>query len=408
MSDEQPIRLNLGGGTVAVPGYTNIDRKTGGEAYPLTGYADGTVDAIRASHILEHFSRKQTLDVLTDWARALKPGGLMQIAVPDAKVIGRQISETIEYDQRTSLLMAYLTGGQTDENDFHQSMFTPESLAAVMKAAGLADIKPWTSDVQDCAALPISLNLQGRKGATVPTPTNAPRRVKAAALLSAPRLGFTEHMFCCLEAAKPLGLTIHKYTGAFWEQGVQNMLEKCIDDGMDWAITLDYDSIYTPGDLQTVLELMAEHPEADAVVPVQIKRENDGLLLVVLGEDGQCREAHLDEFTGDLTRVDSAHFGLTVLDLHKLATMPKPWFHSQPNEEGRWKTGRMDADTGFWRKWKQAGHTLYQANHVRLGHAQLMVTWPGEEMKPIHQYLTDWQENGKPASVQKCERGEAT
>jgi 2-polyprenyl-3-methyl-5-hydroxy-6-metoxy-1,4-benzoquinol methylase len=58
----------------------------GDEALPAASRpgnrADGSVDVIRASHILEHFPA-QVPAVLKHWAAKLKPGGVLKIAVPD-------------------------------------------------------------------------------------------------------------------------------------------------------------------------------------------------------------------------------------------------------------------------------------------------------------------------------------
>ena len=78
----EKIKLNLGAGDIPIDGYISIDRKTGQEAYPLA-YEDGSVDEIRASHILEHFGLREISAVLKNWWDKLKPGGLLKIAVPD-------------------------------------------------------------------------------------------------------------------------------------------------------------------------------------------------------------------------------------------------------------------------------------------------------------------------------------
>ena len=82
-----PVKLNIGSGSSELPGYTNIDCKRGGEAYPLTlngkPFEDCSVESIYSSHCLEHFSHRITEQVLREWIRVLKPGGLLQIAVPD-------------------------------------------------------------------------------------------------------------------------------------------------------------------------------------------------------------------------------------------------------------------------------------------------------------------------------------
>ena len=78
----EKVKLNLGGGEVEIPGYVNIDRKNGQEAYPLE-YADESVDEIRASHLLEHFPHSKSVEVVREWARVLKPGGILKVAVPN-------------------------------------------------------------------------------------------------------------------------------------------------------------------------------------------------------------------------------------------------------------------------------------------------------------------------------------
>ena len=63
---DTPLRLNLGAGRVRIDGWTPIDRQFGSEAYPLKDYADGSVDEIRASHLLEHFPFAEVPRVLAE------------------------------------------------------------------------------------------------------------------------------------------------------------------------------------------------------------------------------------------------------------------------------------------------------------------------------------------------------
>jgi len=50
-----------------------------------------------------------------------------------------------------------------DADDFHKTLFDKDRLTRLMVAAGLVLIEPWSSELKDCAALPISLNLCGMK-----------------------------------------------------------------------------------------------------------------------------------------------------------------------------------------------------------------------------------------------------
>ena len=42
---------------------------------------------------------------------------------------------------------------------------------------------------------------------------------------------------------------------------------------------------------------------------------------------------------------------------------------------------------------------VYQANNVRIGHIQRVITWPSPGGQTVHQYLDSFEKDGKPASV---------
>lgn len=65
--------------------YDHIDFQTSAE--DLHMIEDGSVDEIYACHILEHFKRFEIDSVLREWARVLKLGGLLRVAVPDFQSI---------------------------------------------------------------------------------------------------------------------------------------------------------------------------------------------------------------------------------------------------------------------------------------------------------------------------------
>lgn len=161
-------RLNVGCGEHPRKGYIGIDRKHGGEAHPLA-FNDGTpvpneyADEIRASHVLEHFSHTATANVLQDWIRALKPGGILKLAVPNFEWIAREYLEGEDDPEKPVPLIAYLMGGHTDENDIHGAIFDGPALTQLLEDLGLEDVQPWEGDPEDCSGLPVSLNLQARK-----------------------------------------------------------------------------------------------------------------------------------------------------------------------------------------------------------------------------------------------------
>lgn len=152
------MKLNLGGGGIPIEGYTDLDRKNGQDIYPLA-YRDASVTEIRASHVLEHFGHHKVQEVLNEWVRVLEPGGVLKVAVPDFEKIAAWYQE----GHPELPLQSYLVGGQTDDNDYHKSVFDVRLLDKCLRAAGLTDIKSWSSEIQDNASMEVSLNLQGTK-----------------------------------------------------------------------------------------------------------------------------------------------------------------------------------------------------------------------------------------------------
>lgn len=382
------MKLNIGAGDVDLPGFTPVDRKCGREAFPLDE-ADCSVEEIYASHVLEHFRSCQVPDVLKEWVRVLKPGGRLRVAVPDFELICRTLLEAPQADRR--LIYAYAYGGQTNDDDFHKSGFDAGSLRGLLCWAGLRRIRHWKSQAEDCAALQISLNLEGTKTLPITTP-----EIRAA--MSTSRLAFTENMFSANGVFSPRGIDIIKHTGAFWGQCLDRVLTGELESGFDgWFVVLDYDTVFNGEIFDELCYLMATHPEADAIAPWQAKRESDHVMFWATEAEGKKKEQlTAEDLDRELLPVDTAHFGLTLLRSRCFENLPRPWFREIPDSDGRWGDDRTDPDIFFWNNWKKAGYSLHIATEVSIGHCQQMVTWPNRRLQPIHQYLANYQEHGPP------------
>lgn len=374
-------KLNLGCGDIEIDGYENIDLKNGQNAYPLDCQSE-SVDEIRASHLLEHFSHGEILDVLKNWVDKLKPDGVLKIAVPDFNKI------TEDYQQnRPQNYMGYIMGGQTDENDYHKSLFDKNTLTALMESAGLTNITEWTSDIKDCATLPVSLNLMGTK--------SSQRTVKrtVAGVMSMPRLAFSDTMDCIMTEMLVRGIPVHKGTGVFWSQVLTRMIEQQVEKGVDYIITVDYDSWFRYSHIQQLLSLMENYPEADAIFPMQMRRDGDCPLMGLADEDGQfLKSIHRDTFQKDILPIRTGHFGLTVFRTSAFEKLKKPWFVGVPGPDGGWGKGRLDDDIYFWNNWTDCGLKGFVAPNINIGHLQMLCTFPGtidDDFKCIHTHMGD-------------------
>ena len=382
------VRLNIGSGDVKIKGFTNVDRKAGKEAFPLD-HPDNSVDEIRASHILEHFGHRQTMAVLQDWVRALKPGGRLRVAVPNFDYIVDRYKD----GQSNEPLEMFLMGGHTDPNDVHGAIFNRNKLKTLFKAVNLRRVKVWADNVKDCASLPVSLNIEGYKHRTdepeVPRPIG--ERMNVHAVMSTPRLGFMDNFFSCYQALIPHRVKLKKYTGAFWGQCLTRVMEEVIEDGADIILTIDYDTVFTKEDVETLLELMEQHPEADAICAMQSARTRDLPLFTIVDENKKALpNVDADKLRGDLLKVYTAHFGLTAIRVKSLLEVERPWFWGQPDEENRWSDKKCDDDIWFWKQWDKANKTIFMANRIPVGHLEMMVRWPSKDLSVMYQHPNEW------------------
>lgn len=369
------IRLNIGAGDTVIPGFTAIDRKLGTEAYPLA-YADDSVEEIRCVHMLEHLSFGEALQALEEWRRVLRPGGRLRISVPDV----RKIAFRMEADPTWAY---YLMGGQMDANDFHKSAYDEHRLRGYLEQFGFHDVRPWSSENTDLAAFDaISLNLEGVKGDKPETQ----KEVKVRATMGLPRVGWNDAWLSITEALHALKIPIETHTGCFWGQNMQKGFERALDEGIDWILTLDYDSMILPQHVARLIDILSKRPDIDAIAALQMRRGAETPLFGIAGQS----EA---EITWEPVQVDTAHFGLTLIRVECLKDMEKPWLWAKPDENGEWGEGRRDDDITFWDKWKAAGHSVYVAPDVRIGHLELVVSeydLADGELKPVHRHITEW------------------
>jgi predicted SAM-dependent methyltransferase len=108
-----------------------------GDAKDLSRFADETFDEIYASHILEHFDYKDTLNIaLKEWYRVLRKEGKMSISVPNIQVIcGLILNKEFNADQRFFLLRMIL-GGHMNPYDYHNTGFDKDILGFFLGTAG--------------------------------------------------------------------------------------------------------------------------------------------------------------------------------------------------------------------------------------------------------------------------------
>lgn len=142
MEKNKEIKLHLGCGERYIPGFIHIDvRKFPHIDYvasvdKLDIFEDNSVDLIYACHLLEHFKRNQTEDILKEWHRVLKPGGILRLATPDFE----KLAEVYLKYKDLKLILGPLVGRQDYPENTHYMIFDFATLSETLKKVGFKKI----------------------------------------------------------------------------------------------------------------------------------------------------------------------------------------------------------------------------------------------------------------------------
>jgi ubiquinone/menaquinone biosynthesis C-methylase UbiE len=169
-------KLEIGPGAERIEGFetlniapgTNVDHVA--DAAGRLPFDDGTFSVVYASHILEHVPWYLTEQTLREWVRVLKPGGLLEVWVPDGLKIARAFVEAEDAidgapgaQDRTindgwyrfnprrdpcvwaaGRLFTYgdgPPGANYASPNWHRAMFSPRRLEDCLWSAGLVDVQ---------------------------------------------------------------------------------------------------------------------------------------------------------------------------------------------------------------------------------------------------------------------------
>lgn len=234
-----------------------------------------------------------------------------------------------------------------------------------------------------------SLELTAMPKTTVNAASADNKLVKIAAAMSTPRLGFLSNSDCILAALAQFNIPLARGEGAFWSASLSRSIERCLEHKPDYILTIDYDTAFHSSDIAKLVCFLDDNPGIDAVVPLQMKREGGELLASTDGA-ADLGQAGIP--------INQGHFGLTLFRSRVfLDQLALPWFYERPGPDGRWNEGRVDADMGFWKNCRDHGVNVWMHLGVVVGHLELVVTWPDQQLKTHYQSLNGWRDNAMKA-----------
>ena len=161
----------------------NVDHV--GDASEGLPFDNDTFDLIYASHILEHIPWQKTEQTLQEWVRVLKPGGWLEIWVPDALKICKAFVDAekgrMKLIEEKSNRKAWKAAGKDPcrwvngrifsftgylypPSGFHKAIFSRRYLRKLLKTAGLIEIADLKRDeVRGTDYRWVNMGVKGKK-----------------------------------------------------------------------------------------------------------------------------------------------------------------------------------------------------------------------------------------------------
>ncbi len=141
------LKIHLGSGEVNLQGWVNIDARKFkhthlvSNGFQLDKFKDSSVSEVYFCHVLEHFSFKDSEELLNRIYKILEPGGVIRVSVPDIKKL---IDIYIEQKKIDTIKRAVM-GGQNYENDFHKSIYDYNELKRILEKNNFKNVETWNT-----------------------------------------------------------------------------------------------------------------------------------------------------------------------------------------------------------------------------------------------------------------------
>ncbi|AYQ27191.1 MULTISPECIES: hypothetical protein [unclassified Polaromonas] len=147
-SGDGGLKIHLGAGPINIQGWISIDARQAphihlrSEGFALNEFADSAVSEIYMCHVLEHFSFEEVGEILRNFRKKLKVGGVLRLSVPD---FDRLVTIYHANGDNLELIKLALMGGQDYEYNFHKSVFNRAALASLLASCGFEHMAEWNT-----------------------------------------------------------------------------------------------------------------------------------------------------------------------------------------------------------------------------------------------------------------------
>ena len=145
------MKLHLGCWSRYIPGWVHVDLcdmphiDYNRDIRDLKCFDDASVDVIYSSHSFEYFDRFEAVDILKEWRRVLKVGGVLRLSVPDFKALIKIYEQTDDLHKVIGPLFGRMTIDTVvgERVLYHKTVWDQKKLSEFLQDNGFADIALW-------------------------------------------------------------------------------------------------------------------------------------------------------------------------------------------------------------------------------------------------------------------------
>jgi predicted SAM-dependent methyltransferase len=148
-------KLHLGCGKKYIPGYINIDCDENpscdyNENIKNLWHPENTVDVIYCCHAFEYFDRIEAIEVLKNWHKVLRKGGILRLSVPDFEGIVKVYQKygNLEHQGILGPLFGRWEIEAQKERTFlfHKTVYDFNSLKNMLESVGFTNVRRYDRD----------------------------------------------------------------------------------------------------------------------------------------------------------------------------------------------------------------------------------------------------------------------
>ncbi|MEM2169639.1 MAG: class I SAM-dependent methyltransferase [Candidatus Bathyarchaeia archaeon] len=117
-------------------------------------FRDRSIDRVYSRYVIEHFSWRKVGEVLAEWSRVLKVGGVMELICPDLR------TRCLLFFIKPSMLnLRGIYGGQDYEGNVHMCGFDYKMLRFLLSLCGLRVVKRMRNGLKWKGILPLDIHV---------------------------------------------------------------------------------------------------------------------------------------------------------------------------------------------------------------------------------------------------------